>query len=50
MDWLFGLKVRIHPNSELSRALYVSGTYEPNTLMVLSRLLAPGAVFFDIGA
>jgi hypothetical protein len=50
IDWLFGLKVWVHPDNELSRALYVSGTYEPNTLVVLNRLLEPGAVFFDIGA
>jgi FkbM family methyltransferase len=30
--------------------VYVSGTYEPNTLCVLRALLRPGDVFFDVGA
>ena len=34
----------------MSRALYVSGTYEPNTLCVLRSLLQPGDTFIDVGA
>jgi FkbM family methyltransferase len=50
MPWLEDLKVRIHPNDDLSRALYVSGLYEPSTLDVLQRVLSPGATFIDVGA
>ena len=48
--WPDGLAVRILPGDQLSRALYVSGTYEPNTLSVLRTLLSAGDVFFDLGA
>jgi FkbM family methyltransferase len=50
MPWLADLKVCIYPNDELSRALYISGLYEPFTLLVLQRTLAPGATFIDLGA
>ena len=48
--WLEGLSVMIEPRDQLSRALHVSGLYEPNTAIVLKRLLRPGAIFFDVGA
>ena len=48
--WVDGISVRLHPKEQLSRALYVSGTYEPNTLVVLRNHLAPGDVFIDVGA
>jgi FkbM family methyltransferase len=48
--WSDGLTFRIHPNDQLSRALYVSSTYEPNTMSVIRALLAPGSVVFDVGA
>jgi FkbM family methyltransferase len=48
--WVDGLCVRVLPGDQLSRALYVSGTYEPNTLRVLRSLLADGDIFFDVGA
>jgi FkbM family methyltransferase len=50
MPWLEGLQVHIHPNDDLCRALYLSGTYEPSTLLALKRVLPPGAVFVDAGA
>jgi FkbM family methyltransferase len=50
MRWLEGLRVEIHPNDDLSRALYVSGLYEPATMLALKRLLRPGNVFVDVGA
>jgi len=50
MPWLEGLKVHIQPNDDLCRALYISGIYEPSTLLALKRVLAPGAVFLDAGA
>jgi FkbM family methyltransferase len=48
--WTDGLSVRIVPGDQLSRALYVSGTYEPDTLSVLRALLRAGDVFLDAGA
>jgi len=50
MPWLEQLQVHIYPNDDLSRALYISGLYEPLTMLVLQRLLRPGAHFIDVGA
>ena len=50
MPWFEGLQVHIHPNDDLCRALYISGIYEPSTLLALKRVLTPGAVFVDAGA
>lgn len=49
-NWHSGLKVKIYPNNDLGRVLYISGTYEPNSLILLKRLLSENSVFFDIGA
>ena len=48
--WIDGLSVRILPHEQLSRALFVSGTYEPNTLCAIRHLLQPDDVFIDVGA
>jgi FkbM family methyltransferase len=48
--WSDGLSFRIVPNDQISRVLYVSGTYEPNALHVLQRFLQAGHVFLDVGA
>jgi FkbM family methyltransferase len=48
--WADGLSTRLIAGEQVSRALYVSGTYEPNTLCVLGRHLRPGGVFMDAGA
>ena len=50
MPWLDGLTVHIWPNDDLSRVLYVSGAYEPNTMIVMRGWLMPGATFVDVGA
>ena len=50
LRWSDGMAIRILPREQLSRALYVSGTYEPNTLCVLRSLLQPGDTFIDVGA
>lgn len=50
LTWSDGLAVSLHPGEQLSRALYLSGTYEPNTLCVLRTLLQPGDDFIDVGA
>lgn len=48
--WTEGLSVIVAPHEQISRALYVSGTYEPATAMVLTSWLRAGMVFLDIGA
>jgi FkbM family methyltransferase len=50
LRWSDGMAIRILPGEQLSRALYVSGTYEPNTLCALRSLLQPGDTFIDVGA
>ena len=50
MSWTDGARLVVLPHDQLSRAVYVSGTYEPNTLSVLKALTPPGGVFLDIGA
>jgi FkbM family methyltransferase len=50
LAWSDGLSLQIRPKDQLSRAVFLSGTYEPNTLCVLRSLLRQGDVFLDIGA
>ena len=50
MRWFNGLNVNIVPNDDLSRVLYVSGTYEPLSLLAMHQLLPEGGVFVDVGA
>jgi len=50
LRWVDRLSMWILPGDQLSRALYVSSTYEPNTLCVLRRLLRSGDTFIDVGA
>jgi FkbM family methyltransferase len=50
MPWVRDLRVTITPGEETSRALFVSGTYEPASMIAVQRLLAPGGVLFDVGA
>jgi FkbM family methyltransferase len=50
MPWRHGLQVTITPGEETSRVLFVSGAYEPASMLAVQRFLFPGAVFFDIGA
>ena len=50
LRWSDGLFFRAVPNDQISRALFVSGSYEPNTLRLLRKLLQPGDVFLDVGA
>ena len=50
MKWYDGTSVMIYPNNDLSRALFTSGTYEPNSLFISQQLLSKGFVFFDVGA
>jgi FkbM family methyltransferase len=49
-DWLEGLRVEAVAAEQISRAVYVSGLYEPNTALVLKSWLHRGSVMVDIGA
>ena len=48
--WSDGLVFRAVPNDQISRVLYVSDSYEPNTLCMLRKFLRPGGIFLDVGA
>lgn len=50
LPWLEGLVVETPLGTDLSRCLFVSGSYEPNELTLLSRVLEPGMTFLDVGA
>ena len=50
VQWSDGLSLNILPGDQLSRAVYLSDTYEPNTLVALKALLRPGDTFLDAGA
>ncbi len=48
--WIHGLQVILRPGEHLSRVLYVSGCYEPNSMRLLEKLLPEGGTFIDAGA
>lgn len=50
MPWLFGLQVVIQPAEQISRAVFVSGLYEPATMIAMRRLVPDGACVIDGGA
>lgn len=50
MDWLENLKFKIYPKIQTSKAIYVSGLYEPNSMLIAKKFLKPGSTFIDIGA
>jgi FkbM family methyltransferase len=50
MKWMNNLILRIHPNNEVFRALFVRGIYDPNLVVVINALLPKGGVFLDVGA
>ena len=50
MRWLLDLDIVIEPGDQISQVVFTSGLYEPCTAVALSRLLAPGATFVDVGA
>jgi FkbM family methyltransferase len=47
--WADGLEFQVHPDDQLSRVVFVSGTYEPNTLAVLRTFVGRGDTFIDVG-
>jgi FkbM family methyltransferase len=50
MAWVDGLEVVVVPGEQISRALYLSGKYEPCTMSVIRHILRRGDVFVDVGA
>jgi FkbM family methyltransferase len=50
LRWSDGVSFTLSPGDQVSRALYLSGTYEPNTLFVLRALLREAEAFIDVGA
>lgn len=48
--WWNGLRIEVRPREELSRCLYVQGSYEPNQIYFLLNTLRPGDTFLDVGA
>ena len=48
--WYDGLRINMYLGNDLSRGLYVGGTYEPNEFMFLSQVLRAGMTFIDVGA
>jgi len=50
MRWIEGLEVVVVPDDENSRAVYVSGLFEPCTAVALRALLHEGDTFVDAGA
>lgn len=48
--WLDGHRVRVVPNNELSRVVYLTGMYEPNEFLWLNGFLKPGMTVIDAGA
>ena len=47
---LGSLKLWLEPGDELSRAVLLSGLYEPETLLAVEALLPQGGTFVDVGA
>jgi FkbM family methyltransferase len=50
IEWYEGLRLRLFLGNDLSLCVYVLGSFEPNELSLLSRVLQPGMVFVDGGA
>lgn len=50
IHWLHAIKLKLNTHTEISRALYIEGTYEPNELYFFSRILKPRMHFVDVGA
>jgi len=50
LPWLDGLVVETRLGTDLSRCLFVSGSYEPNEFAWLGTLLEPGMNVLDVGA
>ena len=45
-----GMQVLLEPGDELSRAVFITGYYEPESMAAISSVLPKGGVFVDVGA
>lgn len=50
VPWVDGLEILLFPRNETSRAIALTGAYEPNELHWLQGVLELGMVFVDLGA
>ena len=50
VEWLEGVKLTLFPGNETSRAVFITGRYEPNEFHLLAKILRPGMTFIDVGA
>lgn len=50
MKWIDNFVVRIYPDNEIFRALFIKGIYDPNSIIVINSLLPKDGVFIDVGA
>jgi FkbM family methyltransferase len=48
--WYSPLKLQLYLGNDLSRQLFISGTYDPNEFYGLSQVLSPGMTVLDVGA
>jgi FkbM family methyltransferase len=48
--WYDGLRLRLFLGNDLSKPLYIGGSFEPNEFAALAAELGPGKTFVDIGA
>ena len=50
MRWVADLIIAVWPGNEMSRVLFLTGTYEPNELIWMSDELTKGMTVIDVGA
>ena len=50
VPWIGALETLLEPGDELSRAVMISGLYEPETMCAIRDLLPARGVFVDVGA
>lgn len=50
LRWYDGLRVRTFLGNDMSRCLFIGGSFEPNEFVFLGAFLRPGMVFVDAGA
>jgi len=48
--WYWNLKLRLYLGNDLSRQLFISGTYDPNEFHLLSQVITAGMTVIDVGA
>jgi len=48
--WAEDLRLTLYPGNETSRSIFVTGLYEPNEFLLLSKILKPGMIVVDVGA